>query len=99
VDMSGRAAAAGGVPGGGGAADLGGKDEAAGSRSGDMLDAIPGAPAPASHAAEKAPVSEFMRVLMATGRAKDAFEHAALRNDLCERVWKERGRLLLPYLG
>jgi len=64
-----------------------------------MLDAIPGAPAPAAHAAEEAPVSEFMRVLMATGRAKDAFEHAALRDDLCEHVWKERGRLLLPYLG
>jgi len=64
-----------------------------------MLDAIPGAQAPAAHAAEEAPVSEFMRVLMATGRAKDAFEHAALRDDLCEHVWKERGRLLLPYLG
>ena len=45
-----------------------------------------------------APMSEFMRILMATGEAKSREGHAALREDLCAHVFSQRGEFLAPYL-
>jgi len=43
-------------------------------------------------------MSEFMRILMATGEAKSREEHAALREDLCAHVFAQRGEFLEPHL-
>jgi len=64
----------------------------------DDIPPIQGTAPPNFMAAPDAPMSEYMRVLMATGRARDRVEHGALREDLCRHVWEERGRLLAPYL-
>jgi len=44
-----------------------------------------------------AAMSEYMRVLMTTGRLRDRGQHGTLRDDLCHHLWKERGSLLVPY--
>jgi len=43
-------------------------------------------------------MSEFMRILVATGEAKSQEEHQALREDLCAHVFAQRGELLDPYV-
>ena len=43
-------------------------------------------------------MSEFMRILMATGEAKSVAEHKALRDDLCAHGFARRGELLEPYV-
>jgi len=43
-------------------------------------------------------MSEFMRILMATGEHKSREEHAALRKNLCGHVFSQRGEFLAPYL-
>jgi len=45
-----------------------------------------------------APISEFMRILMVTGKAKSVAEHQVLRDDLCAHVFAQRGELLEPYV-
>jgi len=97
------AAAAAGANGGGHGATAGrgltGGTAAAGTAAAaDDIPTIDGTAPPRFMAAPDAPMSEYMRVLMATGRARDRVEHGALRDDLCHHVWKERGRLLAPYV-
>jgi len=87
----------GGGGGGAGGSGAGGAGGAAGGGLGD-LDGTPGVPPPALGAAAVAPMSEFMRILMATGEAKSREEHAALREDLCAHVFSQRGEFLAPYL-
>jgi len=43
-------------------------------------------------------MSEFMRILVATGEAKSREEHQALREDLCAHVFAQRGEFLEPYV-
>jgi len=43
-------------------------------------------------------MSEFMRILVATGEAKCREEHEALREDRCAHVFAQRGELLDPYV-
>jgi len=57
-----------------------------------------GGPPPAVAAAAVAPMSEFMRILVATGEAKSREEHQALREDLCAHVFSQRGEFLEPYV-
>jgi len=64
----------------------------------DDLEHTPGVPPPHVGAAAVAPMSEFMRILMATGEAKSLAEHQALRDDLCAHVFAQRGELLEPYV-
>jgi len=42
-------------------------------------------------------MSEFMRILVATGKAKCRKEHEALREDLYAHVFAQRRDLLDPY--
>lgn len=44
-----------------------------------------------------ATMSEYIRVLLTTGRARDRVQHGALRGYLCHHLWKERGSLHVPY--
>ena len=62
------------------------------------FDSTPGVALPALGAAAVAPMSAFMRILMATGKAKSREEHAALREDLCAHVFAQRSEFLKPYL-
>jgi len=82
--------------GAGGAADGGGGAAAAGELA--DLSGAPGYVPPAVEAAAVAPMSEFMRILVATGEAKSREEHEALRDDLCAHVLAQRGELLDPYV-
>jgi len=43
-------------------------------------------------------MSEFMRILVATGDAKSREEHKSLGEDLCAHVFAQRGECLEPYL-
>jgi len=59
---------------------------------------IPGAPLPKVGCASVAPMSELMRVLIATGEAKSLVEHLALCDDLCAHFSVQRGGLLEQYV-
>jgi len=82
--------------GAGGAADGGGAAAAAGELE-DLGCAIGFVP-PAVEAAAVAPMSESMRILVATGGAKFREENEALRDDLCAHVFAQRGELRDPYV-
>jgi len=82
--------------GAGGAADGGGAGTAAGGLAG--LGGAPGYPPPAVGAAGVAPMSEFMRILVATGETKCREEHETIREDRCAHVFAQRGELQDPYV-
>jgi len=45
-----------------------------------------------------APMSDFMRILVATGEAKSRKEHEAICEDFCGHVFAQRGELPDPYV-
>jgi len=109
---AGGGAGAGGVGGGGGAdacAGAAGGGAGAG-RAGNTgavgvvadvlwdLEQTPGVPPPHVGGAPVAPISAFLRILMATGEAKSVAGHQALRDDMCAHVFAQRGELLEPYV-
>jgi len=51
------------------------------------------------HRCQGVPVGTARYMRMAETEAKNTHEHFSLINDLSERVWNDRSRLLAPYLG
>jgi len=43
-------------------------------------------------------MSEFMRILVATGETKCREEHETIREDRCAHVFAQRGELQDPYV-